>query len=126
MNASVPQSFIDGHMAEDATRAQAEYFAQFRSDVEGFVPLEVVEACVGTYREMGPRSDVTYKAFVDPSGGSQDSMTLAIGHKVEEQIVVDAIREARPPFSPEALVDEFAALCKTYRVTKVTGDRFGG
>ena len=41
-------------------------------------------------------------------------------------IVIDAIREARPPFSPEAVVDEFAALCKLYRITKITGDHFGG
>jgi hypothetical protein len=50
------------------------------------------------YIELGPRADTIYKAFVDPSGGSQDSMTLAIAHKTakpEEQIVVDALREAR-------------------------------
>ena len=41
-------------------------------------------------------------------------------------IVIDLIREARPPFSPEAVVDEFAALCRLYRITKITGDHFGG
>ena len=129
MNPSVPQTFIDAHMAEDRVRASAEYLAQFRSDVEGFIALEVVESCVGTYHELGPRSDVTYRCFVDPSGGSEDSMTMAIAHrtpKPEEQIVIDAIREARPPFSPEAVVDEFAALCKSYRITSITGDHFGG
>ena len=56
-------------------------------------------------------------------------MTLAIAHKTpkpDEMIVIDAIREARPPFSPEAVVDEFAALCKLYRITQITGDHFGG
>jgi len=56
-------------------------------------------------------------------------MTLAIAHKTpkpEEMVVIDVIREARPPFSPEAVVDEFAALCKLYRITKITGDHFGG
>ncbi len=33
-------------MAEDARRAQAEYMAQFRSDVEAFVRREAVEARV--------------------------------------------------------------------------------
>ena len=56
-------------------------------------------------------------------------MTLAIAHKTpeaDEMIVIDAIREARPPFSPEAVVDEFAALCELYGITQITGDHFGG
>jgi len=48
-----------------------EYLAEFRTDVEGFVALEVVESCVGGYREMLPAAGVTYCAFVDPSGGSE-------------------------------------------------------
>jgi hypothetical protein len=128
-NPTLDPAEIERALEEDRPRNSAEYLAQFRSDIEGFVSLEVVEACVGGYRELGPRSDTTYRAFVDPSGGSQDSMTLAIAHKTpkpEEMIVVDAIREARPPFSPEAVVDEFATLCKLYHITKITGDHFGG
>ncbi len=40
--------------------------------------------------------------------------------------VLDAIRERRPPFSPEDVVREFAALLKTYRITEVQGDRYAG
>jgi len=29
---------------------------------------------------MLPATGVTYRAFVDPSGGSEDAMTLAIAH----------------------------------------------
>jgi hypothetical protein len=113
MNSSVPQSFINTHMAEDPARAQAEYLAQFRSDVEGFVPPEVVEACVGDFREMSPMTGFDYSGFVDPSGGSDAAMTLAIGHKTttsEKHIVIDLIREVRPPFDPVAVVDNFAAI----------------
>jgi ABC transporter substrate binding protein len=39
---------------------------------------------------------------------------------------VDAIRETHPPFSPEAVVDEFAALCRSYGVARVVGDRYAG
>jgi hypothetical protein len=39
---------------------------------------------------------------------------------------VDAIRENRPPFSPEAVVDEYAELMRTYKISTVQGDRFGG
>jgi hypothetical protein len=127
-NPTLDPAEIERALEEDRPRNSAEYLAQFRSDIEGFVSLEIVESCVGGYVELGPRSDTTYRAF-DPSGGSQDSMTLAIAHrtaKPEEIIVVDAIREARPPFSPEVVVEEFAALCKFYHIRKVTGDYYGG
>jgi len=41
-------------------------------------------------------------------------------------VVVDAVREVKPPFSPEDVVDEFATLLKRYRIVKVTGDRYAG
>jgi hypothetical protein len=63
---------------------------------------------------------------VDPSGGSADSFTLAIGHRADTVAVIDAVREVRPPFSPESVVVEFAELMKSYRVGAVTGDRYGG
>jgi hypothetical protein len=106
----------------------AEYLAEFRTDVEGFVALEVVEGCIGSHREMLPAAGVTYHAFVDPSGGSEDAMTLAIAHKItspDERVIVDAVREVRPPFSPSAVVVDFAVLLKRYRVSKVVGDHYG-
>jgi hypothetical protein len=78
---------------------------------------------------MLPAANVTYRAFVDPSGGSEDAMTLAIAHKTttpDERVIVDAVREVRPPFSPSAEVDDFAALLQRYRVSKVVGDHYGG
>ena len=100
----------------------AEYLAEFRIDVEGFIAFEVVEGCVGDYHEMLPASGVSYRAFVDPSGGSENAMTLAISHKRGDQIVIDAVRERIPPFSPFDVVDEFSELLKNYRITKVVGD----
>jgi hypothetical protein len=41
-------------------------------------------------------------------------------------MIVDVIREVKPPFSPERVCAEFAALCKVYGVTKVVGDRYAG
>jgi hypothetical protein len=69
---------------------------------------------------------VRYFGFVDPSGGSVDSFTLAVGHRADGVAVVDAVREVRPPFSPEGIVAEFARTLKAYRVSTVTGDRYGG
>jgi len=64
--------------------------------------------------------------FTDPSGGSADSFTLAIGHRQDDVAVVDAVREVRPPFSPENVVGEFCALLKSYRISSVQGDKYAG
>ena len=40
--------------------------------------------------------------------------------------IVDALREFLPPFSPEAVVAEISQLLKSYNVSRVTGDRYGG
>jgi hypothetical protein len=127
MNPSVPQRIIDEATERDAASAAAEYGAQFRSDVESFVNREAVDACVSVgVRERPPMPDVSYSAFVDPSGGSADSFTLAIAHQEDDVAVLDAIRERRPPFSPEDVVLEFATLLKTYRIAEVQGDRYAG
>jgi hypothetical protein len=127
MNPTVPQSIIDQAMERDPAVAGAEWLAQFRTDVERLFTREAVVACVATgVIERAPVPKLRYHAFVDPSGGSNDAMTLAIGHRQDDIAVLDAIRERKPPFSPEAVVEEFAALLKSYRVSTVVGDRYGG
>jgi hypothetical protein len=106
-NPTLPQSEIDRALEEDHARNTAEYLAQFRSDLEGYVSIEVVEGCVGGHREIRPAAGNTYRAFVDPAGGSgEDSFSAAIGHKSlpDDQIIVDAVREFRPRFSPAAVI----------------------
>jgi hypothetical protein len=51
---------------------------------------------------------------------------MAISHREGDKVIIDAIRERRPPFSPEQVVDEFAGLLKSYHVTKIQGDRYAG
>lgn len=127
MNPTLPQRVVDEAMIEDAEAARAEYGAQFRSDLASFVDRAVVEGCVvPDRRELPFSSAFRYSAFVDPSGGSSDSMTLAIGHPEDRTVVVDCIREVKPPFSPESVVAEFAEILKAYRITEVEGDRYGG
>ena len=45
-NPSLDQSVIDRAMERDPAAASAEYLAQFRSDIETFVTIEAVRACV--------------------------------------------------------------------------------
>lgn len=127
MNPSIDPGIITQAYEDDPAAAAAEYGAEFRNDIAGFVAREVIEGCTALGRhELPPISTVTYSAFVDPSGGSSDSMTLAVAHREGEVAVLDAVREARPPFSPESVVLEFAALLKSYRIGRVTGDRYAG
>jgi hypothetical protein len=128
-NSTLPQSVIDRAFERDPLSAAAEYGAEFRQDLEEFVSLESVLACVDKdVRERPKEHYKTYEAFTDPSGGSSDSFTLAIGHKdlATKVLIIDAIREAKPPFSPEAVVAEFARLLKSYGVSKVRGDKYAG
>ena len=127
MNPTVSESVIAEAYEADPESASAEYGAMFRSDLESFVSAEAVQSVVVPERyELPPVGGVRYFAFVDPSGGSQDSMTLAIAHREKDRAVLCCVREKRPPFSPEAVVQEFAELLKMYHITQVVGDRYGG
>ena len=76
--------------------------------------------------ELPPLAGRKYVAFTDPSGGSQDAFTLAIAHLEGKTAVLDAVREVRPPFSPDGVVQGFAELLKSYGVTAVSGDHYAG
>jgi hypothetical protein len=129
MNPSLPQSVVDRAMERDPGSAQAEFMAQFRSDLEAYVSREAVDACINrNVFERPPQIGLSYRAFCDPSAGSSDSFTVCISHYVpsSQTVVVDCLREARPPFSPEAICEQFSQVLKTYRINRVVSDRWGG
>ena len=127
MNPLIDARVIEQALERDHASASAEYLAEFRSDIEAFVTREVVEACVSIGVLERPRiANTRYQAFVDPSGGSNDAMTMALGHREGDRIVLDLVRERKPPFSPEAAVAEFCETLRRYGVSTVTGDRYAG
>jgi hypothetical protein len=127
MNPTVPQRVIDEAIERDPAFAAAEYLAEFRTDLEVFVSLEAIRACIKPdVRERLPERPHRYVAFVDPSGGTSDSMTLAVAHKEGSTAILDCVRECKPPFSPEVVTQEFCDLARKYRCTKLVGDRYGG
>jgi hypothetical protein len=127
MNPTVPQAEIDAEMAKDPANAMAEYMVEFRGDIQSFIGIEEIRACIEPgVRERPPDRQQRYFGFCDPSGGKSDSMTMAIAHKEGATCILDVIREAKPPFSPEATVEEFSRLLKVYRCTSVFGDRYAG
>lgn len=128
MHPTVDRTDIDRAYEEDPIAAGAEYGSEFRTDITAFVTVEAYDGCrVAGRHELSPESGIEYHAFVDPSGGSADSMTLAISHRLSDgSVVLDAIREAKPPFSPDSIVSEFCDLLRSYGVSRVRGDFYGG
>lgn len=129
MHPRLDPEIIAAAYADDPIAAAGEYGGQFRSDLEGYLAREALEAVIvrGRY-ELPPLPAVQYLAFTDPSGGSADSFTLAIAHQdpATERVILDAVREVKPPFNPDNVVAEFVAVLRSYRIRDVEGDRYGG
>ena len=127
MNSTLPQRVVDRAYEEDPESASAEYGAEFRGDLVVFVSRDALEAAVSRgVTVRAPVDGVAYQGFVDPSGGSSDSMTMAIAHNEDGRAVLDCVGERKAPFSPESVVAEFAATFREYRILTIRGDRYGG
>jgi hypothetical protein len=125
-NPNISQEEVDRELERDPERSRAEFLAEFRSDIDSFISIEVVESCVGDFYEIPPSHRWGYFLFIDSSGNREDSFCCAIAHKDGGKIIVDGVREWRPPFSIDGVVDEICALAKLYRINKATGDRYAG
>jgi hypothetical protein len=125
-NPSLPQKVIDRAMERDPAAASSEYLAEFRTDIEAFLSIEAVRGVImpGVF-ELPPQPGRQYFGFCDPSGGSSDSMTLGIAFKQDDIAVLACLRETKPPFSPAAVVAEYAQVLHKYGCKEVTGDAYG-
>jgi hypothetical protein len=76
---------------------------------------------------LPPRAGNSYKCYVDASGGAVggDAYTIAVGHRETDNCyVIDVVRGRAGPFDPEELTREYAKLCREYRCSGVTGDKY--
>lgn len=128
MNPALPAGVVQAALEEDEPRARAEYLAEWRDDLAGYVDRAVLEAAVVKGRTRVPAlPGVAYVGFLDPSGGASDSQTLAIAHReADRRIVLDAVEEVRAPFAAEEAVARGVALCREYHVRTLTADRYAG
>jgi hypothetical protein len=128
MNPTIDAKVIAAAYADDPVAASAEYGAEFRRDVEDFLPLVALDAVRMPGRlELPCQPHHRYVGFLDPAGGTgADSMTMAIAHTENGRAVLDLVREETPPFSPEATVADFAKTFKAYGITEATSDRYAG
>jgi hypothetical protein len=126
-NSSLPQSVVDRALARNPIAARAEYLAEFRSDLEGFVSLDTIRACTGPHAEFPPVAGLAYTAGLDLSSGSgEDPLGFALCHSNEEgdKAIVDLARDWVPPFSPTDVLRQVADVCHLYNIEVVIGDRF--
>lgn len=127
LNPTINQDIIDRARAEDEVAARSEWDAQFRSDIDQFLPDELIDQAVRAGRKALPRmASDRYVAFADSSGGRHDAMTLAIAHQeTGARVVLDKLVIQRPPFNPEDTVASFCETLSAYGLNAVTGDRYG-
>ena len=98
LNPSISQAEIDLALERDPVANRAEYLSEWRSDVEGFIPRDIVEFCVRNYIELPPQPNTNYVCFIDQATGvpKRDSFVAVVAHLAGDRVTVDAVREVRP------------------------------
>ncbi len=126
MNPTLPAKIIDAAYARDPVSAAAEYGAEFRSDIAGFLDDAWIDRAIDTDRppELPPQPELQYHAFCDPSGGRRDAFTLCIAHHEDGLSILDVCRGRKPPFNPSDVVGEFSEVLKRYNLHTVNGDHY--
>ena len=133
LNPTLDEEAIADAMEDDPAAAQSEFLGLFRADLQGFLDDATVDGAIVPNRRELPRIAAhRYEAFTDPSGGRNDSFTLAVAHQIPEsgerpeRLVLDALRVVQAPFDPDVATATMAATLKDYGLSEVTGDAYAG
>ncbi len=114
--------------AKDPSSFAAEYGSEYRADMEDYLSVEAVEACVVKGRDTLPYDGKSvHRAFIDTAGGGgQDSLALCISKTTPTGAAVVRLFEKRPPFDAEDAADTVKKILGEYGITMLYGDNFGG
>ena len=127
MNPLLSEAFIQRKLEEDPSRNRAEYLAEWREDVEIWLPRSVIEKAVMPGQgDSFPMPGEKYYGFTDMSGGRRDDAALAISFRDEGKVRFAFIKRWRAPFNPYEIIQQQADILKRYRCNRVTGDRYTG
>ena len=119
------QSWVDRRYERDPVAAAAECGGEFRTDLEAFVSREIIEACTDPELERPYDPAFAYVGFCDPSGGSADSMTLAIAHIEDNITVLDvSVRWCRRSHLPRCASSSL--MSQGLQGSDDQGDRYAG
>lgn len=126
LNPTLDPDIVERALADDPEAAKAEWLAEFRSDISGFLTADIVETAVTPGVVVRPpASAMRYVGFVDAASGTgKDSLTLGIAHAEMDTAVLDLAHEIRPPFNPQTAITDACKLLKEYGCSEVTGDRY--
>lgn len=129
LNPTLDEADIAKKLAEDPAAARAEWLAEWRDDIAGWLPYETIVSSVDTGVMVRPpilNRGITYHCGVDVSGGARDSYTASIAHRENDtgRVFLDAMIEIKPPFLPSEATEQVVALMKQYNIYQATGDRY--
>lgn len=126
LNPTLPAEEIEAEIAADPELKRAEYLCEWRTDISSFVSPEIIDAAIVKGRQVISPQGHTAFGFIDVSGGVHDSHCCAVAFKDEltGAAVLTCAREIKSA-DTEAVVAEFAALMKTYKITTAYADRYG-
>jgi hypothetical protein len=123
LNPTLPDRVIARAYERDPVAASAEYGAEFRNDISGFLDFAIVESAIDRgVMVRPPRAGTRYFSGCDPSGGARDSFTLAISHSENSAAILDCVVEIEPPFNPTAATAQMAEVLKSYGLVMTVGD----
>jgi hypothetical protein len=121
---------LEAARQRDPVAFDCEYMARFRSDLSAMYDPNIIDRAVNHDRPMElPFRDAArpYSAFVDVAGGGgKDSYAIAISHREDEKIIIDAIRSRAPKFNPEEVTAQYCDLLRSFGIGHVTGDKYSG
>ena len=157
MNLTITREELENEYLESAggelgeAEFSAEFLANFREDIEAFLPEAVIQRAVdkGVFsRPFKEEHKDYYRAFCDPSQGlrkGNDSMTFAIAHSEDTsnldsdtfefygsdvpdtnknvRYVLDVLMEFQPPFKPDDVISQIASVCREYEIEDIQQDR---
>ena len=127
LNPTLDEADIARRIANDPAAARAEWLAEWRDDINGWLPLETIEAAVDRGVSVRPplaNRRMHYAAAIDPSGGAKDSFTAAVAHVEDGVAILDCVVEIKPPFNPTSATARIAGVLKSYGLSSAVGDRY--
>ncbi|MBW1723295.1 MAG: hypothetical protein JRJ78_14725 [Deltaproteobacteria bacterium] len=124
MNPTVSAAFLRRMKERDELAYKREFEARFTSAIAAmFDPEHVERAMSQGYLELEPLPGVRYFGSIDPAFTS-DSFAVTIAHLQGGRIIVDLVREWKPPVDLGRVTGELAELCGRYGLRFLWSDQY--
>ena len=129
MNPALDRGYLAQLEKLDPAAYAAEVRGEFLKDTAALVDEHAIAAAIDEGVSVRPPSPgVRYVAFLDLASGTAahgDAAAVAVAHQERDgTTLLDAVRVWPPPFRPQDIATEAAALLRPYRVATVAADRW--